>query len=169
MDSTSDLDTDYIKSINIDIDHARLVKEYRSLVEPRLDDVPSGTDLCIQKKFVLVKDHKKNDLINRMPYTHSLVDRLLPKYNFNFVNYRSIRPNTAYNWHRDKGGICVHIPLVTNEGCWFVYDSKCFHMAADGTVYAVNNSHWHTFVNSGPDRRVHLIFENLWIDQGSGL
>ena len=40
-----------------------------------------------------------------------LKDRKL--FNFNSITYRSIEPNTAYNWHKDRSKISYHIPLIS--------------------------------------------------------
>jgi len=81
---------------------------------------------------------------------------------FNSINYRIVNTNRCYNWHVDQGKNCMHIPLTTNDGCWFVFDNRCFRMPADGTVYIVNNERPHTFMNSGTTERLHLTFETLF-------
>ena len=101
------------------------------------------------------------DQLDNISYTKETIDKISEIFTFDSVNYRYVMPNTAYNWHSDIGANCLHIPLITNEGCRFVYENKSFFMPADGTLYTVNNGKPHTFVNAGSKPRLHLTFEIL--------
>lgn len=64
-------------------------------------------------------------------------------------------------WHRDshEGDYCVrlHIPIITNESCYFEYTEERIHLKADGSIYLLDGSHLHRFVNEGFEDRYHLI------------
>lgn len=138
-----------------------MVAEYNTL-EGLLTEVDSHNNkTLVQKKLHLVKNNVEHTHLTKLAYTHGIVSSILSRYDFDSVTYRMIMPNTCYNWHVDPGKLCLHIPLVTNLGCRFVYDTRAFNMPADGSVYVVNNERPHTFVNAGSEPRIHLTFENL--------
>jgi hypothetical protein len=142
-------------------DVGRMIREYKT-IEDRLEDVSNhGNATLVQRKFHLIKNNIRSDVFETLPYTNQLVNQISKLYEFNSVNYRMIMPNTCYNWHYDTGGHCLHVPLITNHGCRFVYDSKAFSMPSDGSIYIVNNSIHHSFMNAGPEPRLHFTFENL--------
>lgn len=86
-------------------------------------------------------------------------------------------PGGSGHWHRDtmpnQYGVRLHIPLETNEECFFCYplpdhnslpvndQEERHHMKADGSVYLVNVSRLHRIINRGSTRRVHIIM-NVW-------
>ena len=143
---------------------AKLLEEFKSEIADKLTDVTGTNAVLVQRKYHLMFrdefDTEKTDL-SKLPFTMEIFEKVRPLLIFNSVNYRLVMPNTAYNWHVDTGKNCIHVPLVTNRGCWFVYDNLCFRMPADGTVYLVNNERYHTFMNAGKIPRLHLTFELL--------
>lgn len=52
----------------------------------------------------------------------------------------------------------IHVPLFTNEDCFFFVDGRRVHMPL-GEAYEVNNNIMHSAVNGGATDRIHLIFE----------
>jgi hypothetical protein len=146
---------------NLHYDVIKLVTEYRT-IEDRMEEVTNhGNNTLVQRKLHLIKDNIRSDILNTLTYTCQIIEQIFELQTFNSVNYRLVLPNTCYNWHFDTGNSCVHIPLITNLGCRFVYDTKAFFMPSDGSVYVVNNSIHHSFMNAGPEPRLHLTFENL--------
>lgn len=156
--------THYIDSVpNHFYNVNKLVYEFKTYLENKIEDVIDGrNNVLVQRKFHLLKSNVYNyDSVENIPYTLETIKKIAEIFTFNSVNYRYIMPNTAYNWHTDTGANCLHIPLISNEGCWFVYQNKSISMPADGTLYTVNNSRPHTFVNAGREPRLHLTFEIL--------
>lgn len=145
---------------NLTFDLVRLVSEY-TFIEDKMEDVTNhGNAVLVQRKFHLLKNGIYED-VSLMPYTAEVINSVMQLQEFNSVTYRIVLPNTCYNWHVDTGKFCVHIPLITNPGCRFVYETRAFSMPADGSAYVVNNGIPHTFVNAGTETRLHLTFENL--------
>jgi len=157
------MQVDYIEKLPaITVDTACLLSEFQACISSKMEDVVNhGNAVLVQQKFHLMKNRKFKEEIVAMPYTKNITQQLLQISYFDSVNFRYVMPNTCYNWHFDKGQTCMHIPLITNEGCWFVYENKSFSMPADGSVYLVNNGRSHTFVNAGTQQRLHLTFEIL--------
>jgi hypothetical protein len=60
------------------------------------------------------------------------------------------------SWHRDPEPR-LHIPIVTNPGALFVVNHHVTHLPADGTVYFTDTRGYHTAINGGLERRVHIV------------
>jgi hypothetical protein len=143
------------------VDLPAMVAEYKT-IEHLLTEVPwHKNNTLVQKKLHIVKGGEESPHLAKLTYTQTIISKILSQYDFDFVTYRMMLPNTCYNWHVDPGKLCLHIPLITNVGCRFVYDTRAFNMPSDGSVYIVNNERPHTFVNAGSHPRIHLTFENL--------
>ena len=136
-----------------------LVEEYKSFIEKEL--IPINNIPLVQMLYHLIKDDVAVDTIKKLDYTKKVIEHVREIFDFKDVTYRSLQPNTAYNWHKDTGKVCIHIPLITNLGCRFVYEDINYYMPANGNLYKVVNEDFHTFVNAGKLPRVHLTFENL--------
>lgn len=157
------MNTNFIDRVPyIFINIGKLIIEYDTFIVDKMTDVTNhGNAVLVQKKFHLINDNKQDELINNLPYTKSIIESASKILDFSSVTYRIIMPNTCYNWHCDEGKLCLHIPLITNIGCFFVYENRNYRMPADGSLYLVNNEKMHTFINSGNEPRLHLTLENL--------
>jgi hypothetical protein len=60
------------------------------------------------------------------------------------------------SWHRDPEPR-LHIPIISNPGSLFVVNHFVTHLPADGSVYFTDTRGYHTALNGGEDRRVHLV------------
>lgn len=148
----------YIDDFEIELN--LLLNEYE-IVADLLDDVLThGNKVLVQKKFHLVRDRQVQYPLEKLPYTSTIIKKIKNIFQFTDVTYRIVMPNTAYNWHFDHGGVCYHVPLISNIGCFFVYEDQV-HSMLPGKLYKVQNYCYHTFVNAGSDPRVHITFENL--------
>lgn len=150
---------DAVKNITVNIN--KLLYEFEPLRDKVEDVVNHGNKVLVQRKFHLLLDNTYNTDVSTVPYTMTIAEQLIKVVPYNSINYRYVMPNTCYNWHHDTGKCCLHIPLITNPGCFFVYANRSFSMPADGTVYIVNNEKFHTFINAGSEPRLHLTFEIL--------
>jgi hypothetical protein len=145
---------DFIEKISdISVDVKCLNDEYES-INKNLFSVSA-----IQDKFGIMQGCVWNECINNMSYTKSTIESLQSIFPYNSVYYRIVKPNMCYNWHIDSMKTCLHIPLLTNEGCKFVYEDRVFSMPADGSVYMVNNGIYHTFINAGITPRLHITMD----------
>ena len=71
----------------------------------------------------------------------------------------SIKPHIDYN---TTYSIRVHIPIITNDGCFLCAKDKSgnmqrIHCEADGSAYFINTGSLHWAENNGDDGRIHLI------------
>ena len=87
-----------------------------------------------------------------LPYTNSL----LTKYNVGYARVMMLHGKDCYTYHKDKTKR-IHIPIETNENNFFVMEDTVFRLPADGSVYEVDTTHIHTFVNASISRRTHIV------------
>ena len=146
---------------NFTVDTEKLLQEYNDFIVDKLQDrINPYVKIVVQRKFHIILRGEVNEILNKMPYTKEIIERVSNHFSFKDVTYRVLHPCTSYRWHTDKGAECMHIPLITNEGCLFVYEDVNYRMQT-GKLYHVNNGVLHTFVNAGDEHRVHLMFENI--------
>ena len=63
---------------------------------------------------------------------------------------------TCYSYHWDLSSR-IHLPLVTNDDCFFVIEDNVYRTPADGSVYRVDTTKKHTFVNASFEKRIHIM------------
>ena len=87
-----------------------------------------------------------------LPYTNSLLER------YNMVRTRiMIMPSkTCYSYHWDLSSR-IHLPLISNEDCFFVIDDNVYRTPANGNIYRVDTTKKHTFVNASFEKRIHIM------------
>ena len=86
-------------------------------------------------------------------YVHAELGRRFP------IGRMRLLSKGLYNcnsWHRDPEPR-LHIPIVTNPGSLFVVNHHATHLPADGSVYFTDTRCYHTALNGGETRRVHLV------------
>lgn len=95
-------------------------------------------------------------LYDTMDYTYSVIN----EFNLFRTRYMYLPSITCYGYHKDNTPR-IHIPIETNENCFFVLGEEIIRLPADGGVYWVDTTFYHTFVNANPHlakfTRVHLI------------
>ncbi|MEM7302396.1 MAG: hypothetical protein AAF468_15035 [Pseudomonadota bacterium] len=115
----------------------------RYVEEPREDLVPEIDFSEFNPKFRgTYFEHVHKELSARFPIGRM---RVLSKglYNCN-------------SWHRDPEPR-LHIPITTNPGSLFVVNHHVTHLPADGSVYFTDTRGYHTALNGGETRRVHIV------------
>tara|TARA_B110000503_G_C6925614_1_gene320571 strand:+ start:100 stop:633 length:534 start_codon:yes stop_codon:yes gene_type:complete len=95
-------------------------------------------------------------LYNNMEYSYSIIE----KFNLHRSKYMFLPSITCYGVHSDNTAR-IHIPIETNQNCFFILDDEVVRLPADGSVYWVNTTLPHTFVNANPHKtefvRIHLV------------
>lgn len=115
----------------------------RYVEEPREDLVPEVEFSEFNPKFKgTYFEYVHQELIKRFPIGRT---RVLSKglYNCN-------------SWHRDPEPR-LHIPIITNPGSLFIVNHHVTHLPADGSVYFTDTRGYHTALNGGETRRVHIV------------
>ena len=101
-----------------------------------------------------MRDQEKSFKISLfdIPYTNSIIEK------FNMFRTRIMVQNskTCYTYHQDFTPR-IHIPLVTNENCFFILEDNLHRLKGDGSVYWVDTVQKHTAVNASWETRIHLV------------
>ena len=87
-----------------------------------------------------------------LPYTNSVLSDL-KMYRSRLMKMTS---KHCYSYHRDRTQR-IHIPLVTNENCFFVIEDRVLRIPADGNHYLIDTRKMHTFVNASFEERLHIV------------
>tara|TARA_Y100000004_G_C8937690_1_gene422836 strand:- start:1330 stop:1773 length:444 start_codon:yes stop_codon:yes gene_type:complete len=87
-----------------------------------------------------------------LPYTNSVISEL-KMYRTRVMN---MGPKSCYSYHQDPTPR-MHIPLITNEKCFFVLDDEVVRLPADGQSYFIDTRKMHTFVNASFENRIHIV------------
>lgn len=74
------------------------------------------------------------------------------------ARYMALTPKSCLTYHKDNDNVMrVHIPIHTNENCFFVNEDIVGRMDTPGRAYIFNNLVKHTAVNASRERRVHIV------------
>ena len=112
-----------------------------------------STNPLTEDSFDTINDLFKNsyfeDIINLFPITVTRV-RIL-----------RIKSKRSYRLHRDMT-YKFHLPIITNPSNLFIFPEQrhrvIMHLPADGTIYYVDTSESHTFINGSKTDRYHMVF-----------
>lgn len=70
---------------------------------------------------------------------------------------------SSSSWHTDSPAhlyaVRLHVPIITNEGCFFETRDEREHLAADGSAYFLYVNKEHRVVNHGTEDRYHLVMD----------
>lgn len=77
------------------------------------------------------------------------------------VRILQLKPKTCYSLHIDPEEFRYHIPLVTNEKCFFVNNDVIEYMNIPGYLYQFKTQEMHTAVNASFKDRIHLVFDTF--------
>lgn len=89
-------------------------------------------------------------------YFEHVFDELRARFTLGRMRVLSKDVYNCNSWHRDPEPR-IHLPIITNPGSLFVVNHHCTHLPADGSVYFTDTRGYHTALNGGPGRRVHLV------------
>jgi len=98
--------------------------------------------------------HKESDFTEPLfdiPYTNSVIKDL----GLHRTRVMILKPKSCLTYHTDPSWR-VHIPLITNEKCFFLENMEARHLEAD-TVHVVDTTQPHTSINASREERVHIV------------
>ena len=87
-----------------------------------------------------------------VPYVNSLLDT----YKVGYGRCCILESKTCYTYHMDISKR-IHIPIETNDKCFFVLNDEVVRLPADGSVYEVDTTKIHTFINGSMSIRTHIV------------
>ena len=103
------------------------------------------------EKLNHTEDEFKHPIFD-MPYTNGIL-KDLKMFRTRVMKMPSRR---CYSYHKDPSKR-MHIPLITNENCFFVLDDEVVRLPADGNHYIIDTTKMHTFVNASLEERIHIV------------
>ena len=101
-------------------------------------------------------DDVTEDMFTEFIYDMSYTNSILKKHNVYRARLMKLKPKTNYTYHQDYTKR-FHIPLITNDKCFFVIDEKVIRYPADGNYYIVDTTKLHTAINASTEDRIHII------------
>ena len=126
--------------------------QYRNGNEPWTDAVGSST---YSSNTNLNKSWYENTSINSH-FKDTIFEEIIIKYKMTRTRLIWVKPFSCYSFHTDNEPR-LHIPLITNTQCFFVFkEIPIYHMQA-GKLYWANTTKSHTFINCSNQPRLHLI------------
>lgn len=100
---------------------------------------------------------------NELSYTNlnpsfkgTLFEELIDKYSLTRTRFMWVGPYSCYSMHRDSTPR-IHVPLVTNPECYFVFKAGLIKHMPLGAVYRTNTLFPHTFMNCSEFPRLHIV------------
>ena len=99
----------------------------------------------------------ERDYTNLNPlFANTLFESFINEYKLVRARLMWVGPYACYSMHRDSSPR-VHIPLITNPDCYFVFkQGAVVHLSAD-KVFRVDTTRFHTFMNCSNQPRLHFM------------
>lgn len=89
-------------------------------------------------------------------FKDTVFEEMINKYNLIRTRLMWVSPMTCYSMHKDSTPR-IHIPIITNPECYFVFKAGIIQHMPAGFVYWTNTVNLHTFMNCSTNSRLHLI------------
>jgi hypothetical protein len=89
-------------------------------------------------------------------YTEEVINIFKEKYGAVRGRYMMMNWKTCLTYHHDLT-TRIHLPLVTNDGCFMIIDGKTEKLH-EGITYHVDTTKRHTALNAGKHLRFHIVF-----------
>jgi hypothetical protein len=97
------------------------------------------------------------DCFNLNPFfKDTIFEEVIKEYNLKRTRLMWVYPFACYSMHIDTTPR-IHIPLITNPQCYFVFKNGLIETLKIGSVYWVDTRLFHTFINCSQHKRLHLV------------
>ena len=95
--------------------------------------------------------------VNLNPFfKNTIFEEVINQYNLTRTRLMWVDPFACYSMHKDETPR-IHIPLITNPECYFVFQKGIILNLKKGNVCWVDTRMLHTFRNCSNDPRLHLV------------
>ena len=108
------------------------------------------------ERFVNEEAYKIFEPLLMNTYIKNVYDVLSQHYKLGRVRILKLDSRTSLSYHRDPEAR-LHVPVITNPGALMIVEEEAHHMKADGSVYYVDTTKYHTALNGGNQSRIHLV------------
>ena len=100
---------------------------------------------------------RETDYTNLNPlFKGTIFEEIINKYKLLRTRLMWVGPYACYSMHRDQTPR-IHIPLITNPECYFVFKNSTIQHMPVGLFYWTDTTQLHTFMNCSNVSRLHLI------------
>ena len=89
-------------------------------------------------------------------FKDTIFEEVINQYKLKRTRLMWVSPMTCYSMHKDSTPR-IHIPMITNPECYFVFKQGIIQHMPVGSVYWTNTVNLHTFMNCSDEPRLHLI------------
>jgi len=89
-------------------------------------------------------------------FKNTIFDEIIQKYNLSRTRLLWSGPFSCYSMHKDSTPR-IHVPLITNPECYFVFKAGLIQHMPINAVYRTNTILRHTFINCSDFPRLHLV------------
>lgn len=89
-------------------------------------------------------------------FKNTVFEDIIKKYNLCRARLMWVSPYACYSMHRDETPR-IHIPLITNLECYFVFRTGAIINLKQGYAWWVDTRRVHTFMNCSDAPRLHLV------------
>lgn len=89
-------------------------------------------------------------------FKDTIFEEIINKYNLLRTRLMWVSPYSCYSMHSDTTPR-IHIPLITNAECYFVFRKGIISNLKQGSVWWVDTRSTHTFMNCSDLPRLHLV------------
>ena len=89
-------------------------------------------------------------------FKNTIFETIITKYNFKRTRLMWVGPYACYSMHKDTTPR-IHIPLITNPDCYFVFRTGTLINLTKDHVWWVDTTKTHTFMNCSKEHRLHLV------------
>jgi hypothetical protein len=147
-----------IKTIGT-VDITRLLLEVQHLIDANSKQLMlqgvAGESSDYGTGYIAGLKHAESDFIHELHHTPYL-NTIMQSYGMTRTRLLRLIPTECYSYHVDPTPR-VHIPLITDENCMAVLEDTIYRLPADGSVYFVDTTRRHTFLNAGDYDRFHIV------------
>ena len=122
---------------------------------PGTNDAFGATRVKREGDLIVPAEHNEEDFkefVFDFPYTNNVLEKL----QVFRARVMKLHPKTCYTYHKDSTKR-LHIPLVTNDKCFFVCEDQVERYPADGNFFILDTTKMHTFVNASKVERLHIV------------
>ena len=100
---------------------------------------------------------KELEYINLNPFfKNTIFEEIIDNYKLLKTRLMWIGPYACYSIHKDDTPR-IHVPIITNPECYFVFKQGLISHLPTGSVYWVDTTKLHTFMNCSDTPRLHLV------------
>jgi hypothetical protein len=89
-------------------------------------------------------------------FKDTIFEELINQYYLIRTRLMIVGPYACYSMHTDTTPR-IHIPLITNPDCYFVFKKGIIQHLSVGSIYWADTTQAHTFINCSDRPRLHLV------------